>query len=148
MSLRYALVALVLATGCGAPSPEPGSLAATQAITAPAETTRIVAVLPYATWCGSCKMLDPRIRRVRDANAFDTVEFFAIDYTQKDDAAFFADADTLGVGDTFRVLFETKISTGKLYLIDLASGAVVAEITKDMDEATIATKIAAAAANA
>ncbi|CAN0339944.1 unnamed protein product, partial [Chrysoparadoxa australica] len=117
---------------CGPSTAAPGSMADTTLITAPAEETNFVAVLSYASWCGSCKTLDPNVEAVREDNTFDGVEFFALDYSEKDDAAFFADADTLGVGDTLRTKFSGGIKTGRLYLIDRTSGEIVAEISKDM----------------
>ncbi len=139
--------ALALAAACSAPAPPPDSLASLQ-ITAPQADTRLVAVFSYATWCSSCKALDPKINAVRAANTFEGVEFFALDYTQKDAAAYYAAAETLGVADTMRTKFADRISTGRLYLIDRDSGAILAEVTKDMDEAAITAAITEAAATA
>lgn len=134
-----------LLAACGPSTAAPGSMADTTPITAPAEETNLVAVLSYASWCGSCKILDPKVEAVRADNTFEGVEFFALDYSAKDDAAFFADADTLGVGETLRTKFSEGVKTGRLYLIDRTSGEIVAEIGKDMDETEIAGTIRDAA---
>lgn len=115
------------------------------AVTAPAEDTRVLAVLSYADWCGSCKALDPKVKAVQAANAFDGVEFATIDYTLRDANAFFADAETLGVADAMRATFPEKIKTGRLYLVNLDSGEVVATVDKSMDEAAISAAITEAA---
>lgn len=115
-------------------------------ITAPSEDARIIAVMSYADWCGSCKALDPKVKAVQTANTFDGVEFFTIDYTKKDADAFFADAATLGVEATMRGEFGDKIKTGKLYLIDRASGEIISTVSKSMSEAEIADAITDAAA--
>lgn len=146
MRFILATTALAFSAACGAQSAPPESIAANVSITTPAEDTRLVAVLSYAAWCGSCKALDPKVNAVRAANTFESVEFFAIDYTDKDVEAFFADADTLGVGDTLKAEFANGIKTGKLYLIDLDTGEIIARVDKTMDEATITSTIEAAAA--
>lgn len=146
MRFILASAALALTTACGAQTAAPDSLAATKSITTPAEDTKIVAVMSYAAWCGSCKALDPKVNAVRAANIFEGVEFFAIDYTDKDSDAFFADAATLGVDDAFRAEFAEGIKTGKLYLIDHESGEIIGRVDKAMDAATITSTIQAAAA--
>nr|WP_070958890.1 thioredoxin family protein [Hyphomonas sp. Mor2] len=115
-------------------------------VTAPAEDARVLAVLSYADWCGSCKALDPKVQAVQAANTFEGVEFATIDYTSRNADAFFADAETLGVGDTMRSTFGDKIKTGRLYLINLDSGEVISTIDKSMDEAAIKTAITDAVA--
>jgi thiol-disulfide isomerase/thioredoxin len=75
------------------------------AVTAPAEDTKILAVMSYADWCGSCKALDPKVKAVHASNQFTGVEFATIDYTSRDADAFFADAETLGVAAAMRATF-------------------------------------------
>ena len=116
------------------------------AVTEPAEDTRVLAVLSYADWCGSCKALDPKVQAVRAANTFDGVEFALIDYTSRDANAFFADADTLGIGNAMRATFADNIKTGRLYLVNLDSGELISTVDKSMDEAAITAAISEAAA--
>ena len=143
MRLIFAASAAAFMAACS-PASVPTSERA--AVTAPAEDTRILAVLSYADWCGSCKALDPKVKAVQAANAFDGVAFATIDYTSRDADAFFADAETLGVGEAMRTTFAEKIKTGKLYLVDLDSGDVIATVDKSMDEAAIKATISDAAA--
>ncbi|NQY98158.1 MAG: thioredoxin family protein [Henriciella sp.] len=143
MRLFLAAAATALAAACSE-----ATVPATEraAVTAPAEATRILAVLSYADWCGSCKALDPKVKAVEAAGTFSGVEFATIDYTSRNKDAFYADAETLGIGDTMRATFGDKIKTGRLYLIDLSSGEVISTVDKSMDEAAITAAISEAAA--
>lgn len=138
MRLIIAVTAAAFLVACGQ-AEVPASERA--AVTAPAEDTRVLAVLSYADWCGSCKALDPKVKAVQAANTFDGVEFATIDYTSRDADAFFSDADTLGVRDAMRSQFGEKIKTGRLYLVDLDTGDVISTIDKSMDETAIVAAI-------
>ncbi len=143
MRLILTATAAAFLAACGQASVPASERAA---VTAPAEDARILAVLSYADWCGSCKALDPKVKAVQAANTFDGVEFATIDYTSRSDEAFFADAETLGIGDTMRTTFADKIKTGRLYLVSLDTGEVISTVDKSMDEAAIAAAISEAAA--
>ena len=143
MRLILAATAAALVSACGQATVPASERAA---VTAPAEDARVLAVLSYADWCGSCKALDPKVQAVQSANSFDGVEFAKIDYTSRNADAFFADAETLGIGDTMRATFGDTIKTGRLYLVNLESGEVISTIDKSMDEAAIAAAITDAAA--
>ncbi|MEO1661869.1 MAG: thioredoxin family protein [Pseudomonadota bacterium] len=145
--MRFILAATTTAllTACGQAAVPASERAA---VTAPVADTKVLAVLSYADWCGSCKALDPKVKAVQASNTFAGVEFATIDFTSRSDEAFFADADTLGIGDTMRATFGDKIKTGKLYLVNLDNGDVIGTVDKSMDEATIATAITEAAATA
>ena len=132
-----------LATACGQAQVAPVEEAS---VLVPAEETRVLAVLSYADWCGSCKALDPKVKAVQAANTFDGVEFVHLDFTDRDETAFFETADSLGVGTAIRGEFSEQVKTGKLYLIDLSTEEIVSVIDKSMEEAEIASTIAAAAA--
>lgn len=143
MRLFIAASAVALMAACGQAAVPASERAA---VTAPAEDTKLLAVLSYADWCGSCKALDPKVKAVQAANSFDGVEFATIDYTSRDSDAFFADAETLGVAGAMRATFPDKVKTGRLYLVNLDSGEVVGTVDKSMDEAAITAAIAEAAA--
>lgn len=145
MRLILAASAAAFLSACGQAAVPASERAA---VTAPVEDTKVLAVLSYADWCGSCKALDPKVKAVQAANTFDGVEFATIDYTSRSEEAFFTDAETLGVGDTLRATFSDKIKTGKLYLINLDSGEVIGTVDKSMDEAAIAAAITEAASQA
>ena len=143
MRLLLAASAAAFITACGQAAVPASERAA---VTAPTEDTKVLAVMSYADWCGSCKALDPKVKAVQAANTFDGVEFATIDYTSRDADAFFADAETLGVADAMRTTFPEKVKTGRLYLINLDSGEVIGTVDKSMDEAAIKTAITEAAA--
>lgn len=145
MRLILTAAALSIATACSGQSTS-AETTPPAAVTAPSEDARVIAVMSYADWCGSCKALDPKVKAVQTANTFDGVEFFTIDYTKKDADAFFADAATLGVEATMRGEFGNKIKTGKLYLIERESGEIISTVSKSMSEAEIASAITDAAA--
>ena len=142
MRILFAAAAITLISACGQAQSD---TTPTIAVTAPAEDTRILAVLSYADWCGSCKALDPKIKSVQAENRFEGVEFATLDFTKRDSDSYFAGADTLGVGEVMRTQFPNKIKTGKLYLIDLTAGEIVGTIDKNMDESAITQSIRAAA---
>ncbi|MEL6829045.1 MAG: thioredoxin family protein [Pseudomonadota bacterium] len=143
MRFIIAATAAALITACGqAQNPQEERIA----VTAPAADTRIVAVLSYASWCGSCKALDPKVAAVQSANTFDGVAFARLDFSDRDTNAFFADAETLGVAATMRAEFSDKVKTGRMYLIDLSSGEIISTVDKSMSEAEIASTISEAAA--
>ena len=143
MRLILAASAAAFITACGQAAAPASERAA---VTAPTEDTKVLAVMSYADWCGSCKALDPKVKAVQAANIFAGVEFATIDFTSRDADAFFADAETLGVADAMRTTFPDKVKTGRLYLVDLDSGEVVGTVDKSMDEAAIAAAITEAAA--
>jgi len=143
MRMIFAATAAALLAACGQANAPASERAA---VSAPTEDTRVLAVLSYADWCGSCKALDPKVKAVQAANTFEGVEFATIDFTSKDTDAFFTDAETLGVGNAMRETFGDKVKTGKLYLIDLDTGDVISAVDKSMTEAAIASAISAAVA--
>ena len=143
MRLILAATAAAFLTACGQANVPASERAA---VTAPTDDTRVLAVLSYASWCGSCKALDPKVQAVQAGNTFEGVEFATIDYTSRDADAFYSDAETLGISETMRAQFGDKIKTGRMYLINLDSGEVISTVDKSMDEAQIVATITAAAA--
>lgn len=158
MRVLLAVSSVALLAACGQSAPTQAAAApAPETVTAdasaiPMDDAKVVAVLSYADWCGSCKALDPKIEAVRAAQIFDGVVFARIDYTDRDADAFFASADALGAKSAFEGEFATdtgdsfKIKTGKLYLISTETGNIIARVDKTMDEAAITAAITDAAA--
>lgn len=143
MRLIIAATAVAFLSACGQAA-IPASERAP--VSVPAEDVKVLAVTSHADWCSSCKALEPKIEAVQAANTFEGVEFTLIDYTSRNDEAFFADAETLGIGAAMRAIFADKIKTGRLYLINMDTGEVISTVDKSMDEAAIAAAITEAAA--
>ncbi|WP_306249750.1 thioredoxin domain-containing protein [Parvularcula sp. IMCC14364] len=119
-------------------SAEPASSSAGQ------EDAKVIAVLMYADWCGSCKVLDPKIQSVRNMNAIDGIEFTRLDYTARDAEVLFLQADAAGIGNTVRSRFADEVKTGLLLLVDADSGEILSEINKSMTEVDIIAVMTAA----
>ena len=61
MRMIFAATAAALLAACGQVSVPASERAA---VSAPSTDTRVLAVLSYADWCGSCKALDPKVKAV------------------------------------------------------------------------------------
>lgn len=103
--------------------------------------TKVKAVLMYASWCGSCKVLDPKIKAAQASNAFKGVSFSRIDYTDKDKENFWAQAAALGVEAPVRTTLGNNPKTGLLLLIDADDNVLVSKVTKAMSGDEIAQAI-------
>ena len=93
---------------------------------------RVIAVMSHADWCPSCKVVEMTTQKVRASAKLEGIAFTQIDYTDKDSAAFFLDADALGVGEAVRERFGDEIFTGRMLLVDAKTQAILGEIDKGM----------------
>lgn len=103
--------------------------------------TKTKAVLIYADWCGSCKVLDPKVKKVQSMGTLPGVEFVTLDYTAKDADEFYAQADAAGVGSAVKTYLDGTIKTGQLLLVDLDDQKVVGKVTKTLEPAEILTAV-------
>tara|TARA_R110001632_G_scaffold34398_2_gene87619 strand:- start:1033 stop:1467 length:435 start_codon:yes stop_codon:yes gene_type:complete len=109
------------------------------------ENIPVAAVLVFAEWCPSCKVLDPKVEAARTMLEDDAASFVVLDYTDRDADAFFAQADAAGVGEPVRALFADGVKTGQLLLIDVENQSVIDTITRqasieDIRERIVATQ--------
>lgn len=111
------------------------------ASTTPISEAKLGAVLVYADWCGSCKVLDPKIEAVKSSQSFKNTAFITLDYTDKNADAFFKMADQAGVTKAVQDHLGDTIKTGQLLLVDMDDQKVVGVIKKDMTNADIAAAI-------
>lgn len=129
------LASLVPLGACAAPSGPPSEASR------PVEASQIAAVRVHADWCPNCRALDPKVEKVIASDEWDGVTFVRIDYTRRDRAAVFAEADSLGIGEAIRAHFAGGIKTGLLLLVDIDSQAVIDTMTHKETEAAIAARI-------
>ena len=51
-------------------------------------STKTKAVLVYADWCGSCKVLDPKLQTAKNMGKIPGLEYVTLDYTRKNENVF------------------------------------------------------------
>lgn len=106
---------------------------ATKATDIKTMATKTKAVLIYADWCGSCKVLDPKIKKVQAMGDMPGLEFVTLDYTDKNADNFYAQAEAADVGDAVRTYLAGTVKTGQLLLIDIDDQKVVGKVTKTLE---------------
>lgn len=103
--------------------------------------TKTIAVLLYADWCSSCKILDPKIKAVQAMGDMPGLDFVTLDYTAKNPDDFYAQAAAAGVESAVRTELGGAIKTGWLLLVDMDDARVIGKVTKEDDAAQIAAKL-------
>jgi len=129
------MASLVPLGACAAPSGPPSEMSR------PVEASEIAAVRVHADWCPNCRALDPKVERVIASDSWDGVTFVRIDYTRRDRAAVFAEADSLGIGEAIRAHFAGGIKTGLLLIVDIDSQTVIDTMTHKETEAAITARL-------
>jgi len=101
-----------------------------------------IAALFYADWCGSCKVLDPKVKEARVELAEDAktlfVTFDLTDDASKAQSAMLAEA--LGLGSVYKA---HGGKTGFMLVVDAEDKSVLHKLTKTDEVATIRTHLAA-----
>jgi len=139
--LLIASFAALVLTGCGNASAPGSTLKEAVANEAAIRNAKMKAVLVYADWCSSCKVLDPAIMKARDLSPMPGVEFVVLDYTDKNEANFYAQAEAAGIEPAIRTYLDGTVKTGLLLLVDLDDGKVIQKITKADTAPAILSKI-------
>jgi len=133
--LLIASIAALSLTACGNAAEKTGSSvkeATSKAATKAGDMvdTKTKAVLIYADWCGSCKVLDPAVKKVQSMGTVPGVEFVVLDYTDKDAANFYAQAEAAGVNTAIRDYLGDTVKTGQLLFVDVDDAKVIGKATK------------------
>ncbi len=124
------------------------TLLATSTVASAQEEPRLAAVISYADWCASCRVLEPKVDEARAGARFEGVEFIRLDYTARDAGSYFAQANNTAIADAIRNHFNNRVRTGMLLLVDIDDGTVVGEIRRDASVQDITYQIWSAAADA
>lgn len=139
--LASAFISVLALAACSQAEAPKVDTAKVKEVVTKAMDTKTKAVLIYADWCGSCKVLDPKIKKVQSMGDIPGLEFVTLDYTAKDSEAFYAQAEAFGVGAAVKTYLDGTIKTGQLLLIDLDDQKVVGKVTKTLEPAGILTAI-------
>jgi thiol-disulfide isomerase/thioredoxin len=102
------------------------------------------AVMIYADWCSSCKVLEPKVTAVRSEYEARGLEFIVLNYTQKDRADLFAQAKHHGVDLAMQAALGPRIKTGQLILVPASGDRVISTINMGHTKEEIAAKFEAA----
>ena len=82
-SLTLALMSVLALTACSqADAPRVDARAGAE-MAGQAMSIKTKAVLIYADWCGSCKVLDPKLKKAKEIGPMPGLEFITLDYTDK-----------------------------------------------------------------
>lgn len=144
--LTSALLAVVALSACSQAEAPKVNLPDVKAAATLVLNANTKAVLIYADWCGSCKTLDPKIKKIQSMGTIPGVEFVTLDYTAKDADAFYAQAEAAGVGAAVKTYLDGTVKTGQLLLIDVDDQKVLSKITKTFEPQEILTAIKEAVA--
>lgn len=139
--LTSALISILALTGCSQAETPKVKADNVDVTTTQASTVKTKAVLIYADWCGSCKVLDPKIKNVQAMGAMPGLEYVTLDYTAKDADVFYAQAEAAGVADAVRTYLNGTIKTGQLLLVDLDDQKVVGKVNKTLEQGAIVTAL-------
>jgi len=139
--LTSAFISVLALTACSQAETPKTMTEKVETKSAKAMDTKTKAVLIYADWCGSCKVLDPKIKKVQSMGAIPGVEFVTLDYTEKNADAFYAQAKAAGVEAAVKAYLDGTIKTGQLLLVDLDDQNVIGKVTKTSQPAEILTAL-------
>jgi len=139
--LTSAFISVLALTACSQAEAPKIDTAKVEEMTTKVMSTKTKAVLVYADWCGSCKVLDPKVKKVQSMGAISGIEFVTLDYTDKDADGFYAQAQAAGVEEAVKSYLDGTIKTGQLLLVDLDDKKVIGKVTKTLEPAEILTSL-------
>ena len=139
--LASAFISVLALTACSQAEAPQTATEKTPRIAEKARDTKTKAVLIYADWCGSCKVLDPKVKKVQSMGTLPGLEFVTLDYTDKNAEAFYVQADAAGVGAAVKSYLDGTVKTGQLLLVDLDDQKVVGKVTKTLGPTEILTAL-------
>lgn len=96
----------------------------------PAMDAKANAVLIYADWCGSCKVLDPKLEAAKPMFDGKGIDFVTLDYTNKDKADLMAQAQAAGVAPAITAALGDQIKTGQFIITSADGERVLSKVYK------------------
>lgn len=116
-------------------------ITSTFSIAGEAKKPEVFGVLFYADWCGSCKILDPKLTEVKARHALEdkSVLFLKLDFTDEtttSQAELLVNA--IGMNEVYA---EYGDKTGFMLLIDADTKKVISRVSKRMKNSEIAGRI-------
>ena len=145
MKLKTTLI-IALAAACAPLAACSKSAPDTSAASAPAAMVKANAVLIYADWCSSCKVLDPKVQAAKPAFEGKGLNFVKLDYTDKDRRNFDAQADAAGVAPAIAKALGENVKTGQLILVSADGERVLGKVNMNHTPSEIAKKFTSAIA--
>lgn len=88
------------------------------------------AVFIHADWCGSCKVLEPKVTSIRAGFEGKGITFVTLDYTDKDQDAFYAQAAAAGVDTAIRAALGDTVKTGQMFIVSADGSKVLSKVNK------------------
>ena len=112
----------------------------------PAMDVKANAVLIYADWCSSCKVLDPKVQAAKPMFDGKGLNFITLDFTDKNRSGFMAQAEEAGVGPAISKAIGEQVKTGQLILVSADGKRVISKVGMNHTPAEIAAKFKEAVA--
>ncbi|MBR9825763.1 MAG: hypothetical protein GYB36_08175 [Alphaproteobacteria bacterium] len=132
--MRFSLIIVALLTAFLAPNFFRGNWDSAQA-EAVEERPRLVAALFRSSWCGACRIIEPRIEDVREDYEDAAMEFVRFDFTLGRRDSLRETALEAGIAELYDQL---EGRTGFLVLMDRETGQVFEIITTNYNRENIA----------
>jgi thiol-disulfide isomerase/thioredoxin len=121
-----------------------GALVAVSPVRAaePAKDPQVIGLLFYADWCGSCKVLEPKLETVKEGLTGEPITFTRVDMTDDATKAYSERyARWIGLGSIYE---EHAPGTGFMLLVDAESKEVLGRLTRVQSEDELRASILAA----
>jgi len=106
-----------------------------------AEMEMAKAVFIHADWCGSCKILEPKVTSIRDGFEGKGITFVTLDYTDKDQDGFYAQAEAAGVATAIRAALGDNVKTGQMFIVSADGSKVLSTVNKTNTPMEIAARL-------
>ena len=139
--MKQLITSFLVITALGMTACSQANAPQAESSSATAVAAKTKAVLIYADWCGSCKILDPKVKAIQASANIPGLDFVTLDFTDKNPENFYAQADAAGVSDAMKTYLAGTIKTGQLVLVDMDDQKALSKVTKTFEPADIVTAL-------